>query len=126
LIDGTCETCPVYFHPDIENKNCVQCDRQDGEYIKTDGTCKECEGRTVVADGFKSCKPVDCEDGEIMTEGSNVNGMEETWCDVCDDYKIPNDEADECVEVVCPADSKKNKDGTCTSCPPYYTPLMPD
>jgi hypothetical protein len=32
-IDGTCETCAVYYHPDLENKNCIQCDRQEGEII---------------------------------------------------------------------------------------------
>lgn len=125
---GKCKTCESYFHPDIENKNCIQCDRQEGEYFKEDGTCGKCGEMTVVTENKKGCKPIDCEDGEIELRetGSSAIGGEETWCEACPDYTKPNDDLTECVSPACPADAIVNKDGTCMTCPDYYTPRLPN
>jgi hypothetical protein len=48
LLPGTCKECAAYSHPDVENKNCITCDRQDGEIILVNGTCKACEAGTYV------------------------------------------------------------------------------
>jgi hypothetical protein len=121
-IDGTCETCAVYFHPDLENKNCIQCDRQEGEIIQTNGTCRACPERTYVGPMLHECIPVDCEPGEIEVLGDTSIDGAETWCEECEDYTLPNADGNACVDPACPSDSIKHRDGTCEKCPDFYGP----
>ena len=40
LIDGTCETCFFYEHPDEDGKECVSDDCAGDQVLIEDGTCK--------------------------------------------------------------------------------------
>jgi len=83
---------------------------------------------TVVREDKKGCKTVECEDDEIvlLESGSSAIGAEDTWCEACPDYTKPNENDTECVAPSCPANSKILKDGTCMTCPPFFTPKLPE
>jgi hypothetical protein len=70
---GKCKMCDAYKHPDIENKNCISCERQEGEIIQYNGTCKACPAGTYVGSEKHNCIPEICEEGEIMTDDGSTS-----------------------------------------------------
>ena len=125
LLPGTCKECAAYSHPDVENKNCITCDRQDGEIILVNGTCKACEAGTYVGPEMHQCVPDQCEEGQIFTteaEGGSTTQAEGlgSWCEDCEPYFVPNDDNTVCVRKVCPSDQKITKAGNCETCPAKY------
>lgn len=74
------------------------------------------------------CIPEDCLPGEIEVLGDTSMDGEGTWCyedtccEDCPDYYLPNEAGNECVDPACPSDSIKHKDGTCEKCPDFYGP----
>ena len=120
-VTGTCKECAAYSHPDVENKNCITCDRQEGEIIQVNGTCKACPAQTYVGPMMHECVPDQCEEGQILTlEGDTSQAGEDSWCEDCEPYFVPNDDATACVRKVCPLTKKITKIGNCEDCPAKY------
>jgi hypothetical protein len=100
-----------------------------GQYFFENGTCGTCGVMTNVRQDLKGCISVDClyeTEIELRETGSTAVGDEETWCEECPDYTKPNEDASECVRPDCPPRAIFEKDGTCRTCPEYYTPELPD
>ena len=55
LIDGTCETCFFYEHPDEDGKECVSDDCAGDQVLIEDGTCKQCDPGFIADDLGKNC-----------------------------------------------------------------------
>ena len=127
-VPSECKTCDAYYHPDAENRNCVQCDRQEGEIILLNGTCKPCPAFTYVGPFMHECIPDPCEEGQIIRSDNETGDLlgdtsiegEGSWCEDCPDYYAPNDEGTQCVKPPCGWCQKVTKEGTCESCPEFY------
>lgn len=88
--DGTCVECEDYFHPDSENKNCVQevCNTVRDIWLVS-GNCKSCEAYTYPDAANRECIADTC---DTTSQWLQANGT----CFTCGENESPNSNGNGC------------------------------